>query len=468
MLEIATPLREPQAEPAPENEASATIAESTVTLTSSTTLASTPNKLQPPPEDTQTTETIRRNLIQEIPETEERDLRVKEGEGTTERKRLVPWEPSDQIHVLGNDLPGRYITHMLAGCQSIPPVRYLLPSHQLWKDWVACGGKSTLHRGNQSTTNTRVVGEFIRPVNRPPKPYWPDTNEEVIHNLVVTVPAGLVLKSLEPIVHRLDHRSAICLVQDGLGIVEDIIQAYFPDQFTRPTFILGQMTTRLRHPGSQFSVAELHQRPLYLSIYTPHGRGLTTPNLIKHHPPPERVLRQTHFLGLLTAMPGLIGQGESMSNFLHRKIPTTAFRAVVDPVTTILDCTYDRIQSNKYARELIDNCIAEICDVVSRFPECRDLPAFRRLYLGTSLRREVYHMLHGQKTADSAMRSRTSRGWETDIDYLTGYFVQRGRALKVSVSALETLLLAVKSRQTLVRSQWDKGISFEDDTKSPL
>ena len=365
------------------------------------------------------------------------------------------WEPSDQIHVYGLDLPGRYIAHALAGSETIPPVHYLIHRSYVWKCWNEAGRRLTLHKGENSVAHSRVIGEYIGPRTHTVG------SDEVIRNLLVTVPAGNVVRALEPIVHRLDRNSSICLVQEGLGIVEDVVSAYFPDELARPTFILGHMATFLDHPADndeRFSVSEVQQRRLYLTLVSSHGRG----SVIKKHPPPERVVRQTHFLQLLTAMPGLNAAGYPMADFLRHKLPAVAFRAVADPIATLIGSTYDGILKNHFATRLMEDCITEVCDVIARLPECRDHKKFRGFRLRATMREQIFQALQRRKTGDSTMRAKAARGWETDVNYLTGFFVKRGRELQVPVSSLKTLMLAVRAKQAAAVDQQRADIPYQE------
>ncbi|KAK3363594.1 hypothetical protein B0T25DRAFT_445040 [Lasiosphaeria hispida] len=364
---------------------------------------------------------------------------------------------ADEIYVLGLDLVGKYITHTLAGCETIPPVRYLIHHNALWHTWNKAGRQFILHRGNKAIVRNRVVGELYSPTD----PQF--GSMKLIHNLIVTVPAGSVVLALAPLKHRLDHRSTVCLIHDGLGVAEALIDAYFRDPFTRPTFLMGHLSASLAHAEKHehYAVSEVQAGKLALSLITPYGkavwqRAAGMDRIIKRHPPNIRTERQTHLLRLLTAMPDLNAHGYPMTDFMWKKLPTVAFRAVADPLATLLSCTFDKLAQIQYARLLMDNMLSEICDVVARLPECREAEKFRRLYLGMDLRKEVFRLLRRQKSADSMMRSRISRGWNTDVEYLTGFFIKRGREQQIKVTALENIMLTVLAKQRIRQARLEQ------------
>ncbi|KAL1837061.1 hypothetical protein VTJ49DRAFT_4313 [Mycothermus thermophilus] len=374
------------------------------------------------------------------------------------------FETSDQLHVMGLNLTGRYIAHALAGCQTIPPVRYILHSRSIERKWREAGEQLMLHRGFQTITQHRVIGEYAPlPDSEHVLSHGVDPElAEPIANLIVTLPAAHVVRAIGRIRHRLDHRSTICLVNDGLGVAEALIEAYFPDELTRPVFVLGHFTTSLGHTTQNFSVAEIRSGRLYLSLLSTHGRREPGQHFrIKRHPPPERTVRATHLIRLLSAIPGLHATGHPMHDFLRYKLPSVVFRTVVDPIAALLDCRYDQVARNAYARQLMDRLFGEVARVVSLLPECRDSERLRLYVTSARFRDDVFHKLMRQRTADSRMRSLVGRGFDTDIDFLSGYFVRRGHEVQAPPRALDSIMWAVKARQLVVMEEMAGDIPFE-------
>ncbi|KAK0628664.1 ketopantoate reductase PanE/ApbA C terminal-domain-containing protein [Bombardia bombarda] len=371
---------------------------------------------------------------------------------------------SEQIHIMGSDLVGRYIAHTLASCLSIPPVRYLIHRYNLFAKWGEVGRELTLYRGNEKIVNRRVIGERIY--------RWDPAKDPVpeggfIDNLIMTVPASSAVAAFSPIRHRLDQRSTICLIQEGLGAAEALIDAYFPDEGTRPIFLLGHFSTTLGFAGHHYEVAEIQPRRLYLTLYMPSG-GKGMQRIVKRHPPVERTGRAMNFIRLLTAIPGLNATGHPNGDWFRYKLPNLAFHAVGEPLTALMGCTYDKLPYNAYARHLMDTLVSEICDVVARLPETRFIDKFQRLGLGQTLHKDVLKKIKLQNTADSKMRNAICRGRDNDIDFLTGYFVKRGREVGVKVPTLESIMWAIKAKRLAHADKQLGYIPFEEKGEQPL
>ena len=383
------------------------------------------------------------------------DSEARQADARPQAVAVAPtFTPSDQIHVMGLDLAGRYIAHTLAGCWTIPPVRYLIHSPRLYKQWRQAGGKLTVYRGDVSSATRRAVGQFI---STDPSE---SEGDGLIDNLIVTLPAAQVVQALGHIRHRLDHRSAICLVNDGLGVAEKLIEAYFPDESRRPIFLLGHFTTSLGYTRNRFSVTEVRAGRLYLSLFSPPEEARRS-FTIKRHPPLERTTRGMHLVRLLTAMPGLRATGHPMVDFLRYKLPTVAFRTIVDPLAALLDCRYDELSANPYAKQLMDRLIGELSRLVSRLPECRQSQKFRQAAMSSSLRHDVLQKLMLQRTADSKMRAQVGGGWDTDVDFLAGYFARRGREVGANVPTLDSIMWAVKAKQVKELKEREGDVPFE-------
>ncbi|KAJ4298588.1 hypothetical protein N0V88_003618 [Collariella sp. IMI 366227] len=375
---------------------------------------------------------------------------------------VQPFRPSDRVYVLGLDAAGRFIAHTLAGSLSIPPVRYLFHKRYLSQKWKMSEKKVTLFRGHESAARSRIIPEYM-PEEAELEPE--DLKEEVIYNLVVTVSAAQAVQAIGRIKHRIDYRTSICLVNDGLGVAEAVIEAHFPNEASRPSFILGHLTTKLHKMRNRFSVTEVRPGRLYLSLFSPEGRGVDANFAAKRHPPLPRITRATHFLRILTAMPGLNATGHPMPDFLLKKLPLVAFRTIVDPLAALLDCRYEDLRGNAHARVLMDRLMGELGRVVSKLPECRDSQRLKNFVLSGELREEVLHKLMLQRTANSMMRAQVGLGWDTDVEYLSGYFVKRGQEVKAGVTALDSIMWGVKAKQIAVLRQLARGeIPFEEVT----
>lgn len=309
-----------------------------------------------------------------------------------------------------------------------------------------------LHNGEETIETRRAIVERTPRRNKyqlaPETRLTPVTNVGstehggFISNLIVTVPAESVVRSIAPIVHRIHPTTTICLLQDGLGVVEAVNEACFPNHGDQPLYILGHMSHVLGKQDDVFSMTEVRQGKLYLSAL---GHDYVESD-ISYHPPIERNSRIAHFLDIMSTAPRLQAGGYSLQKFMAVKLHDTIIQAVLEPLTVVLDCTFGALAENTYGKQMIDQLLGEILNVVARMPELKESPDIRWMILYGELRRDVYRRLARWKDSTSRMRTQTNRGFSSDIDYLNGYFVERGRELGVRCPVNESVIWMVKAK----------------------
>lgn len=72
---------------------------------------------------------------------------------------------------------------------------------------------------------------------------------DAIDSLIVTTKADSTLQALAPLVPRLTPASTVVLLQNGMGVLDDVLETFFPNPSTRPFFVLGNMTHGVRSRG---------------------------------------------------------------------------------------------------------------------------------------------------------------------------------------------------------------------------
>lgn len=347
-------------------------------------------------------------------------------------------EAGKQVHILGYDPRAYFIAHELGAYQHLDPVKLLIHKRNVMNSWRHEGEHITLWKGaERGVLRGRAEAEWIgRGVN--------EASKEHIEQLVVTLPCGVTKPALENIMHRIDSRTTICLVQDGLGVVEQLNNTLFPDPTTRPCYILGHTTASLGYNKKQFFSAILRkQGKMYLHAVE---RGLDLPSIVKFHPPVQHRSRSTQFLRTLVTTPGLNAGGFGLENFLMKKLPAMVFSSIIEPMAIVLDTTYDQVLLNKSAIVLADELLEELFNVIMSLPELTNSSKVVEHCGLDALRKKTLNRLVEKGVSQSQMLSRVRAGQWVDIDYLNGYFVRRGKELGIRTPQNEMVVDVVKAR----------------------
>ncbi|KAK2058492.1 hypothetical protein LY76DRAFT_55609 [Colletotrichum caudatum] len=261
-----------------------------------------------------------------------------------------------------------------------------------------------------------------------------------ISNLVVAGRPSEAVTLLEQVKHRLDDRTAVCLVQDGLGVAQAVQNRVFPDEENRPPLVLGHIGHPLAYDRVTKSIKAMS--PEYKSLLT----GLQPLVNKKKHLSINPRLRMQGMLSRFEASDLLNAKYTRLGVWLNHKIPSLMFSAVVDPICVMLDYRYDQLIYNTRANALITQLLGEIADVVACMDEVKYSAELQAHLRGEGMRKEIMGKLRGKGNAPSQMVLQIQRGMLTDIDYLNGFFIKRGKQLGLKLPANEMVVNMVKAK----------------------
>ncbi|KAK1460908.1 hypothetical protein CMEL01_15205 [Colletotrichum melonis] len=338
----------------------------------------------------------------------------------------TPPPSSRTVHVLGNDERSLFLSHALHGIYD--SVKTLdIPAN-------------TPYRGIAGNLGTRKNPKgWIEPnaaLETSPEVEKDDTH---ISNLVVAGRPSESIKLLEKVKHRIDDRTAVCYVQDGLGVAEAATNRVFPEKDKRPSIMLGHMTHSLAFDRKAKSVKVM--TPKYETALA-GVRPYYGPKKSKHLST-DSWLRTQGMMKQFASSDLLKAKGLALDSWMKVKIPSLMFSAVCDPICVMLDYRYNELIYNPTANKLINQLLNEIADVVARMPEVKNSPELQSVLRGEGMRKEIMGKLRGKGSAPSKMALQIQRGMLTDIDYLNGFFIERGRRLGVKLPANEMVIPAI-------------------------
>lgn len=339
--------------------------------------------------------------------------------------------------MLGFDPRAYYIAFELAGCQFLNPVKLLNHKRIFMNNWEFEGKRLLCIVEGRAVYRKNTEVEWVGRGKQPP-------STDPIENLIVTVPCAQTKTAIENVMHRISNKTTICLVQDGLGVVEELNETLFQDPTRRPTFLLGHMVASVGFHKQVFYSSHL-RRPGKLFL-TALERGIGHISLIKFHPPVEVRSAATALLHTLSTIPNLRAGAYPLESFLMQKLPAMVFHSVVEPLAIALDGTYEDVLRNETAMLLADDLLEEIFNVIWAMPELINSSRVIEHCSKDALRKYTVQRLMQKGSAQSQLLSRVRAGKAVDIDYLNGYFVKRGRELGIRMPQNEMMIDVVKAR----------------------
>ena len=245
-----------------------------------------------------------------------------------------------------------------------------------------------------------------------------------IYNLVLAVKARQAVKALMPLAHRLGPQSTIVFLQIGMGISEQVAREVFPDEATRPKFIL----TVMNHPVqaiAAYSVYYSGQGSMWLSVLPPRKPGKPT-DLSRSAKMNASAL---YMLKTITRTPAFVAMGVNSQDFFRRKLDDLAISAVVEPLTVLFDCDKHKLLSNFPMTRLMRLLLSEISVVFRSLPELQHLANNDTRYDAGRLEKALLkHLKFGHNQPSLSLMDVRARR-RTEIESINGYIVQRGEEL---------------------------------------
>ncbi|EQL03558.1 hypothetical protein G6O67_002076 [Ophiocordyceps sinensis] len=332
-----------------------------------------------------------------------------------------------KIHILGEDVRSRFIAHALSG---------VYDSVELlgWKTEMP----SKYRNIRKSTHSARHAPSTLEANAGLPAQPRVETNDHHIDQLLVTGRGYEVVRSIESLMDLVDENTTICLMHEGLGVLEDVRKRFLQGPESSPRFILGHMSHRLVFDRNSNAVRRLKSGDTRLTL------ALGTKPETDASLPMVMLLRESRDLRS-TMTP--------YDQWLRFKLPSVVFDAVVEPVCVMLEMPYEGLLQNLAAQRIMHNLLTEIIGVVDQMPEIEGSAVIRDFMHGQSIHKMLHQRILAKRFSPSQLVLQVDKGLPTDVDYLNGYFLRRGRELGVDVrvNALVRDMIKAKHSQAIER-----------------
>lgn len=275
----------------------------------------------------------------------------------------------------------------------------------------------------------------------------PNESAEPIDHLIVTTKAHLTVTALLAVRHRLRPTSAVCLLQNGMGLIDQIDSIVFPDPATRPIYIQGIVSHGANTPPGASPFFTLHA-----------GRGTIALTVLPRAEKPETALTSPiphspaarHLMRSLTRSPVLAAISLPHPEFLQQKLEKLAQNAVINPLTVLLDARNGALNYNFAITKVVRLLLAEISLVLRSLPELKGLPSLATRFAPDRL--ETLVVAIATKTANnvSSMLADVRNGRATEVKYINGYIVKRGEELGITCLCNYMVMQTVLGKSKMV------------------
>ncbi|KAE8145965.1 ketopantoate reductase PanE/ApbA-domain-containing protein [Aspergillus avenaceus] len=340
---------------------------------------------------------------------------------------------SPRIHVLGLGSIGTFAAYSLREIPNKPPVTLLLHRESLLDAYRQNGNKillttreNTLLEQSGYDLEVQQAGQWHRVTETAEI----EPTESEISHLILSVKATQTAQALAPLRHRLTPNSTILFLQNGCGMIDEVNDVLFPDPVTRPNYIVGVISHgvtlnrafHITHTG----FASVSMGPV------PRGPDDTAPS-------PS----QSYLLSALPLSPRLNATSYAYTEVLQFQLEKLAVNAFCNPLCALNDAKNGFLFTIPETKRAL---LAEISQVIMALPELRGVSGVRERFAVDRLEDTVEGILvkTAETTCSMVWDLRAAR--ETEVRFINGYWVRRGREVGISTPVNEGLVEEVLGR----------------------
>lgn len=424
----------------------------------------------------------------------------------------LPPDLPRRIHIIGTGNIGKLVAHTLRGLPNPPPVTLIFHRYKLLQAWESSPKQLTIqddgfdikrsgfeaevlqeirrehgvpiereqHTPHDSNTNVRpheaaeVQRGYLstyKPVDQLQSEDARPSSDEPIHNLIVTTKAFHTVAALLSLKHRLSPTSTICLLQNGLGIIDELNEKLFPDAAERPNYMQGIITHGVNVPP------EMAERDPFYAVHA--GRGTVALGLLprdNEDRSPIALARRSpgaldntgrwapssrYLLRTLTRSPILCAVGHTPTELLQLQLEKLAVNSIINPLTVLLDTRNGHILYNFALTRTMRLMLAETSLVIRSLPELRGLANVQNRFSAARLETLVVSVANTTQDNISSMLADVRASRKTEIEYINGYIVRRGEELGIKCLVNYAIMHTVIGKSNIMQRQSRDEVPME-------
>lgn len=385
------------------------------------------------------------------------------------------------LHVLGPGSVGCLIAHHLR--QILPTAAHSITLiHKTAENrlqFLKKGGITVERHG----VVTNSGGEFLHECMHGMGPSTQAPSSALIDTVLVTLKAQHTTQALLQIAPRITRNSTIVLMQNGMGVYEELLHRIFRNPTQRPNFVIasnthGTFSTAPYHVvhaglGSiEFAIPSTHERDFESGLHDPEvpieDRRLRLSDITQPSDPHFQRYKSLREIAaaLLLAQPLNTSwvPFDNLQLTLKRKL---VVNAVVNPLTALMGCRNGDLFSHQPALDILSRICSEASsvfytqhqnDIALEIQELQnqgidtqdiDIPPISDYLCKDALEQHVLQIANRTKGNFSSMLQDVRRGRDTEIPYINGYLERLGQELGVETPTISMLKSLVELKHFL-------------------
>ncbi|KAM3078486.1 2-dehydropantoate 2-reductase (Ketopantoate reductase) (KPA reductase) (KPR) [Clarireedia jacksonii] len=330
---------------------------------------------------------------------------------------------SKRIYVLGIGNLGRLFAHALAMSPSPPPITLLFHRPTLHEEWVRDGRTIEIIHNGVSQKGGVFDAESIECAG-------------IISHLIVATKAQHTAKAIQSIKHRLHPSSTLLFLQNGMGTVEEVNEKVFQHLPERPNYLIGVTSHGVYSNGPFSSVLAGRATATIASIASSQINGTARDSTNTEND--NYLLHQVQQPEILNV------KQVSHDQILQLQLEKLVMNAMINPLTVIFDCKNGELFKIEAATQYMEKLLAEASQIICSLPELAGRPEVKKRFATTRLKQIVLDIANVTAGNTSSMRQDVQAGKKTEIDYINGYIVKKGKEFGIKCPINEGLVEQIR------------------------
>lgn len=347
---------------------------------------------------------------------------------------------SGRIHLLGVGNLGRLFAHELAIQPNPPPITLLFHRQDLLDEWGKAGKKIEITAAGVLSSSSNYDVELVQP-----------GQDGFIENLIVATKTLNTVKAFSSIKHRLTLNSSVLFTQNGMGTIEEVTSSSGLPM--RPHY-LQSITSHGVYPLGPFR--SVHAGFANIAI----GRAV-----LPGQPSPRGQLACQYLIDKIVSSPGLAAKEVTPKELVRLQLEKLVVNAMINPLTVIFDCKNGELFNRRPIFHLMGLLLAEVSQVIQSLPELGADPEAASRFSVEKLETIVLDVAEKTAKNTSSMLQDVRAGRPTEIDYINGYIVKKGKEQGIECKTNEKLIQLVKEGKVV--GVQDVKSEFEPEGRLP-
>ncbi|CDK25986.1 unnamed protein product [Kuraishia capsulata CBS 1993] len=270
-----------------------------------------------------------------------------------------------------------------------------------------------------------------------------------IDYLMVSVKTPATVASLRGLLPAISPKTKILLIQNGMGVVEELYRRLWPDPITRPTIfqaVIGHGVYQDPKATDPFRFSQAGSGQVKVAL-VPRELG----NVDGKDTSVSPQFAEDPVIQSLVAAPELSTSLHSYPQFVLLQVRKFLLNSCINPTGSILDCLNGEMDPLDETRDLFRSIIAESIEVLLQArPFLKETPGIEEAFdLEQALEYVVEYGMVLNKQNSCSMRQDCLNLKEIEIDYINGFIVTLAEELGRSAPVNRTMTYLAKNRLAL-------------------